>query len=429
MGNDSSGMKKANGIALTLQCPMAGFNKNKIINDPVYGFLTIPTETVYDVIQHPYFQRLRRIRQLGLSELVYPGATHTRFHHALGALNLMIRAVETIKRKGIEITDEETEAVYLGILLHDIGHGPFSHTLEHVIVKGVSHELISGMMMKRINREMNGKLELAIKIFNQEYTKKPFLGQLISGQLDMDRLDYLLRDSFYTGVSEGIVGAERIINMLNVSEGQLVVDAKGIYSVEKFLIARRLMYWQVYLHKTAIAADELLFAILQRARVLAASGTPLGNYFPLIHFLGREIRGESLDDESLDLYAMLDDSDILNALKTWMSHEDPVLSLLSGFMLNRNLPKILISNVPFSESDVNQHRDAAKSRFGLKDAALLDYFIRTGALENHAYKTEGGGIPILSKDGKVHDVSEVTDNYNLDSLKATVTKYYLTYWR
>lgn len=408
---------------------MAGFNKNKIINDPVYGFLTIPTETVYDVIQHPYFQRLRRIRQLGLSELVYPGATHTRFHHALGALNLMIRAVETLKNKGVSITDLETEAVYLGILLHDIGHGPFSHTLEHVIVKGVSHEIISELMMHRINREMDGKLDLAIQIFKQDYSAKPFLGQLISGQLDMDRLDYLLRDSFYTGVSEGIVGAERIINMLNVAAGQLVVEAKGIYSVEKFLIARRLMYWQVYLHKTAIAADELLFAILQRARFLAMHGTPLGSYFPLIHFLGREIQGENLDDESLDLYAMLDDSDILHALKTWITHEDPVLSRLSLSMLSRNLPKILISTKPFQESEIAHYKQLAKSNFALTDDDLLDYFVRTGVLENHAYKSEGGGISILDKEGRVQDVAEVTDNYNLDSLKETVTKYYLTYWR
>lgn len=408
---------------------MAGFNKNKIINDPVYGFLTIPTETVYDVIQHPYFQRLRRIRQLGLSELVYPGATHTRFHHALGALNLMIRAVETLKRKGVEITDEETEAVYLGILLHDIGHGPFSHTLEHVIVKGVHHEQISELMMHRINREMDGKLSLAIDIFKQKYTSKPFLGQLISGQLDMDRLDYLQRDSFYTGVSEGIVGTERIINMLNVADGQLVVEAKGIYSVEKFLIARRLMYWQVYLHKTAIAADELLFAVLQRARDLAGQGTPLGNYFPLVHFMGREISAEDLDDESLDLYAMLDDNDILNALKVWMGHEDTVLATLSGFMLNRRLPKIIISKTPFTAAQIQEYQEQVMKTLQVQDRDTMTYYVRTGVLENHAYKSEGGGIPILSREGKVQDMAEVTDNYNLDALKDTVTKYYLTYLR
>jgi HD superfamily phosphohydrolase len=407
---------------------MAGFNKNKIINDPLYGFLTIPTETVFDVIQHPYFQRLRRIRQLGLSELVYPGATHTRFHHALGALNLMVRAIDTLKRKGVEITDEETEAVYLGILLHDIGHGPFSHTLEHVIVKGVDHEIISGLMMQRINSEMDGKLDLAIKIFKGTYTHKPFLGQLISGQLDMDRLDYLLRDSFYTGVSEGVVGTERIINMLQVKDGNLVVEEKGIYSVEKFLVARRLMYWQVYLHKTALAADELLFAVLQRARELASTGTPLGSYHPLIHFLGREISEKELDSESLDIYAMLDDNDIMNALKTWMDHDDRVLSQLSAFMLHRNLPKVQIRSGVFSDDIIQQCRSHAKKRFGLQTDHEIDFFIRTGIVENHAYRTEGGGIPILGKDGVLRDVAEASDNYNLSSLKETVTKYYLTYW-
>jgi HD superfamily phosphohydrolase len=407
---------------------MAGFNKNKIINDPLYGFLTIPTETVFDVIQHPYFQRLRRIRQLGLSELVYPGATHTRFHPALGALNLMVRAIETLKRKGVEITDEETEAVYLGILLHDIGHGPFSHTLEHVIVKGVSHEKISELMMKRINDEIGGKLTLAIAIFKGEYTRKPFLGQLISGQLDMDRLDYLQRDSFYTGVSEGIVGTERIIAMLQVKDGNLVVEEKGIYSVEKFLVARRLMYWQVYLHKTAIAADELLLAILQRARELAATGTPLGSYHPLIHFLGREIKEKDLNSESLDIYAMLDDNDIMNALKTWMTYEDVVLSQLSEFMLNRNLPKVAIQTSVFSAEKIAEYREHVKTRFGLKTDHEIDFFVRSGIVENHAYITEGGGIPILGKDGVLRDVAEASDNYNLNSLKKTVTKYYLTYW-
>lgn len=407
---------------------MAGFNKNKIINDPVYGFLTIPTAAVYDTIQHPYFQRLRRIRQLGLTEIVYPGATHTRFHHALGALNLMIRAIDTLKRKNVEITAEETEAVYLGILLHDIGHGPFSHTLEHTLVLGVSHEKISELMMDRINAEMNGALDLAVQIFNGQYKAKPFLQQLISSQLDMDRLDYLLRDSFYTGVSEGVVGAERIINMLNVVNGQLVVEAKGIYSVEKFLIARRLMYWQVYLHKTAIAADELLFAILQRARELASGGKPLGAYHPLVHFLGKEINLEDFDTEALDLYALLDDNDIINALKTWMFHDDPVISFLSKSMLNRELPKIQIATEPFSKETIQEYEQKALRKFNITKAEDLQYFVRTGALENKAYITEGGGINILGKDGNIRDVAEASDNYNLDALKSTVKKYYLTYW-
>lgn len=408
---------------------MTGFNKNKIINDPVYGFLTIPTETVFDTIQHPYFQRLRRIRQLGLTELVYPGATHTRFHHALGALNLMVRAVETLRRKNIEITDEEAEAVYLGILLHDIGHGPFSHTLEHTLVAGVSHETISSLMMDRMNEEMNGKLELAVSVFNFRYPKKPFLSQLISGELDMDRLDYLQRDSFYTGVSEGVVGADRIINMLNVVDGQLVIEEKGIYSVEKFLIARRLMYWQVYLHKTAIAADELLFAILQRARELATSGTSLGSYHPLVHFMGRKLSSEDFDKETLDLYAMLDDSDIFNALKAWVNHSDTVISTLSGFMLNRKLPKIRIQKEAFSNSDMQHLKDQTETVLKPENPEDIKFYVRTGVLENQAYLSEGNGIPVLGKDGKLRDLADVSDNYNLDALKAPVTKHYITYFR
>lgn len=408
---------------------MAVFNKNKIINDPVYGFLTIPTELVYDVIQHPYFQRLRRIRQLGLTELIYPGATHTRFHHALGALNLMIGAIDVLRRKGVEITDDEAEGAYLAILLHDIGHGPFSHTLEHTIIQGVNHEKVSRWMMEKLNRDLGGKLQLAMDIFDGHYPVKPFLGQLISGQLDMDRLDYLLRDSFYTGVSEGIVGADRIIHMLNVHQGNLVVEEKGIYSVEKFLVARRLMYWQVYLHKTAVAADELLLAILRRARVLASEGQHLGSYHPLVHFLGREIHEAEFDDESLDLYANLDDNDIINALKSWQQHPDKVLAGLSASMLQRKLPKILIRNTPFTEAEIANYKNEVISLYQLSHPELVEYFVQTGILENHAYKTEGGGILILRKDGSVQDVAEASDNYNLASLKDTVTKYYLTYWK
>lgn len=408
---------------------MTGFNKNKIINDPVYGFLTIPSPLVFDIIQHPYFQRLRRIRQLGLTELVYPGATHTRFHHALGALNLMTRAIDTLRRKGVEISDEEAEAAWLAILLHDIGHGPFSHTLEHTLIKGVHHEKLSWWMMHKLNRETGGALQLAMDIFSGNYRQKPFLSQLISGQLDMDRLDYLLRDSFYTGVSEGVVGADRIIHMLNVHEGNLVVEEKGIYSVEKFLVARRLMYWQVYLHKTAIAADELLLSILERARVLAAEGHHLGSYHPLVHFLGREISEEEFDDESLDLYAELDDNDIINALKSWKHHEDSVLSALSACMLERKLPKILIREFPYTREEMDKMGAEAMQKFGFTDQNLQPYLVRTGLLENHAYKSTGGGIMILRKDGTVQDVAEASDNYNLSALRDTVKKYYLTYWR
>ncbi|MBL7900887.1 MAG: HD domain-containing protein [Bacteroidia bacterium] len=407
---------------------MAGGNKNKIINDPVYGFLAVPSPLIYDVIQHPYFQRLRRIRQLGLTELVYPGATHTRFHHALGALNLMVKALDVLKQKGVEITEQETEAACLGILLHDIGHGPYSHTLEHSLIKGVSHETISTLLMARLNHEMEGKLDLAIRIFNGQYPEKPFLGQLISGQLDMDRLDYLSRDSFYTGVSEGIVGADRIIHMLNVSKGQLVVEEKGIYSVEKFLVARRLMYWQVYLHKTVIAADELLISILQRARFLASQGHYLGSYHPLVHFLGREIDRDKFDEESLNLFVLLDDYDIMTAVKSWQFHEDPVLARLASAMLYRQLPKIQVQNEPVPHTVVESLRSRAKQLFGLETTGDAEYFVRAGVLMNHAYISEGGGIWICRKDGTLVDVAEASDNYNLSALKKTVTRYFVTYW-
>jgi uncharacterized protein len=403
-------------------------NKSKIINDPLHGFLALPSAIIYDVIQHPYFQRLRRIRQLGMSEWVYPGATHTRFHHALGALNLTIQAVETLQRKGVNITDEEKEGVSLAILLHDIGHGPYSHTLEHTLIQEVHHEAISLQIMERMNLEFNGKLTVAIEIFKGTYTKKPFLGQLISGQLDMDRLDYLLRDSFYTGVSEGIVGADRIIHMLNVKDGNLVVEEKGIYSVEKFLVARRLMYWQVYLHKTVIAADAMLVSILQRARQLAKQGSTLGTYHPLMHFLFKDIHASNFDDEALDLFLALDDIDILSSVKQWQFHEDKILSTLCNRLLKRQLPKIKIGLEPIGTDMLNLVRQQAASMFGISEESAEEFFIKRGILENHAYKTEGGGIRILRKDGRIQDVAEASDNYNLAALKETVTKYFMIYW-
>ena len=407
---------------------MVTANKSKIINDPLHGFLALPSALIYDVIQHPYFQRLRRIRQLGLSEWVYPGATHTRFHHALGALNLTIQAVETLQRKGIEISDEEKEGVSLAILLHDIGHGPYSHTLEHTLIHGVQHEEISLQIMQRMNVEFEGKLSLAIEIFKGTYTNKPFLGQLVSGQLDMDRLDYLLRDSFYTGVSEGIVGADRIIHMLNVSEGNLVVEEKGIYSVEKFLVARRLMYWQVYLHKTVIASDAMLISILQRARQLAMAGSTLGTYHPLMHFLFKDVNASNFDNEALDLFLALDDIDIMSSLKQWQFHEDKILSVLCGRMLNRQLPKIKIGLEPITDEIFTLVTQQAANLFGISEALAAEFFIKKGILENHAYKTEGGGIRILRKNGKIQDVAEASDNYNLAALKETVTKFYMIYW-
>ena len=394
----------------------------------MHGFLTIPSALVYDVVQHPYFQRLRRIRQLGMSEWVYPGATHTRFHHALGAMNLMIKAVETLKRKGVKITETEEEGVVLGILMHDIGHGPYSHTLEYTLAQGVNHERISLMLMERMNQEFGGALDTAIAIFKGEYAAKPFLHQLISGQLDMDRLDYLMRDSFYTGVSEGIVGVERLIHMLNVKNGDLVVEEKGIYSVEKFLVARRLMYWQVYLHKTVLAADALLVSILQRAREMAKEGHALGSYHPLMHFLFKDVNPEDFDDEDLDLFVQLDDIDIMSAIKEWQFHEDRILQEMSRRLLRRNLPKIKVQLEPISDGLRQLMRTQAASVFGVSDERVLDYFVHVGVLKNDAYISEGGGIRIMKKDGTLVDVAEASDNYNLASLKDTVTKYYITYW-
>jgi HD superfamily phosphohydrolase len=405
------------------------FNKNKIINDPLYGFLTIPTATVFDVIEHPFFQRLRRIRQLGMSELVYPGAVHTRFQHALGAMNLMIQCVQSLRAKNIAISDEEAEATYLGILLHDIGHGPYSHTLEHSIVQGVNHEKISDILMQKLNEEFDGKLDLAIDIFNFRYSQKPFLSQLISSQLDMDRLDYLLRDSFFTGVSEGVVGAERLINMLHVHQGQLVVEEKGIYSVEKFLVARRLMYWQVYMHKTVTAADQLLISILKRARDIASSGKALGSYHPLVHFLGTDINEANFDNEAVNTYTLLDDSDILNAVKSWTRSEDRILSTLCKHLLDRNLPKIKINTEPVSKRALEEEKIKAMNRFGLRNIEEASYFIHSGELANNAYKDDKEGILILRKNGETVDAAKASDNYNLGALTQTVTKYFTTYWK
>jgi len=407
---------------------MPSGNKSKLINDPLHGFVTLPSALVYDVVQHPYFQRLRRIRQLGMSEWVYPGATHTRFHHALGAMNLMVKALDTLRGKGVEITEEEKEAAILGILMHDIGHGPYSHTLEYTLAQGVNHEDISIMLMERMNTEFGGALRLAIDIFRGDYHKKPFLHQLISGELDMDRLDYLMRDSFYTGVSEGIVGVDRLIHMLNVKDGDLVVEEKGIYSVEKFLVARRLMYWQVYLHKTVIAADALLVSILQRAREMAKTGSTLGSYHPLMHFLFKDVNPDDFNEEDLDLFVLLDDIDIMSAIKEWQFHEDPILSEMSKRLLRRHLPKIKVQLEPIDFGVKQLMRAQASSIFGVSDERILDYFVHVGVLKNDAYRSEGGGIRILKKDGSIVDVAAASDNYNLDSLKDTVTKYYITYW-
>lgn len=397
-------------------------NKRKIINDPVYGgFLTIDDEAIFDVISHPFFQRQRRIKQLGLTYLVYPGAVHTRFSHMLGALNLMSRALEVLKVKGVAITDEELLGAKLAILLHDIGHGPFSHTSERVLAD-VHHEVLTELYMQRINQEMNGKLDLAIAIFNNTYHKH-FLHQLVSSQLDMDRLDYLSRDSFFTGVSEGVVGTDRIISMLNVCDDELVVDEKGIYSIEKFIISRRLMYWQVYMHKTVIAADTLLLGVLQRARELNLQldnplGVFLNNHFSESDF----VQNPNL----LELFALIDDDDVMVAIKQWMNHDDCVLSTLASQLVNRQICAITISSQPFAADVIDTIRDNVRTDFNV-DYMQSKYYVNTGVLHNHAYDFNDPEIKVLYKNGECKDISEASDQLDRHFLEKQVTKYYLCY--
>lgn len=402
-------------------------NKNKIINDPVFGFINLHSELIFDLVEHPYLQRLRRIKQLGLSFLVYPGANHSRFEHALGASHLMRQAISVLRMKGHEITEEEAEAVTIAILLHDIGHAPFSHVLENIMVD-IPHETISLMMMNELNRQFGGKLELAIKIFRNEY-KKQFLHQLVASQLDMDRLDYLSRDSFFTGVAEGIVGIDRIIKMLTVWNDQLAVDYKGIYSVEKFLIARRLMYWQVYLHKTVISAEYLLVQVLKRAKELLRDGKTIFTTPALKVFLLRDYDEfdflQSADIEgkkALEWYAILDDNDILSSVKEWQYHPDKVLSLLACNLINRKLFRTNLTDKPMSGSVKEKIlRQITEKITG--DAGLSHYFLITGEITNSAYDRHSENIKILKKDGKVKDLQTASD-INLSALTKTVRKYF-----
>jgi len=400
-------------------------NKKKIINDPVYGFINIPTDLIFDLVEHRYFQRLRYIKQLGMTHLVYPGALHTRFHHALGALHLMGLAVETLRGKGIEISAEEEEAVEIAILLHDIGHGPFSHALENTLVKGVSHEMISRLLMNRLNKGFNGQLEMAISIFNNTYPRH-FLHQLVSGQLDIDRMDYLNRDSFFTGVSEGVISFDRILKMLNVREDHIVVEEKGIYSVEKFLIARRLMYWQVYLHKTVIAAEMLLVKILERGRELALSGEDLFATPALAHFLNKSVLKEAfvMDARHLDAFINLDDTDILSAIKVWVNHSDFILSDLCTRFIGRNLYRVEITNMPPALDQTVELKQLVKQKYNLDDEQS-GYYIFTDRVVNDAYKVGDENIRILLKNGEVQDISDASDNSNLISLSKRVVKYIL----
>lgn len=402
-------------------------SKRKIFNDPIYGFVTIPFELVFDIIEHPFFQRLRRITQLGLTNLVYSGANHTRFQHTLGAMHLMTRAIQVLQSKGVEITQEEAEGTILAILLHDIGHGPFSHTLEHSIVKGVSHEDLSDLFMQALNKEFNGALTTSIAIFNNVY-KKPFLHQLVSSQLDMDRLDYLKRDSFFTGVSEGVVGSERIIKMLNVVNGELAVERKGIYSIEKFLVARRLMYWQVYLHKTVLSAEFLLTKILSRAKELAHQDVELFASDAFSEFLYHTITKEDFiaQPDLLKTFALLDDYDIMGAIKVWAAHPDHILSQLCQRMVNRNLLKIQLQNEPFSSETIQTTQQKVAHQLGLTENEV-NYFVFSSEVTNSAYSEKMDGIKILYKNGDLKDLKDDADLINISALSKPVSKYFLCY--
>lgn len=402
-------------------------NKKKIINDPVYGFISISKEIIFDVVEHPFFQRLRRIKQLGLTDLVYPGAIHTRFHHVIGATHLMSKAISTIRRKGHEVTEEEEEAVLLAILLHDIGHGPFSHALEHDIVSGVSHEAISGYFIERLSGELNGELDLTLKIFQNTY-HKPFLHQLVSSQLDMDRMDYLNRDSFYTGVSEGVIGSDRIIEMLDVKDGNLVLEEKGIYSIEKFIVARRLMYWQVYLHKTVVAAEFMLIHALRRAKEVVQNGEDLFASPSLTYFLSNQISSEDFtsNPETLERFADLDDYDIWGAVKVWQSSEDIILRELSRRLIDRELFKIEVSKEPFSQERIDEVKERIMDELQLNEEQA-NYFVYSDVLTNNAYNEDKQNINLLFKDGSIMDVSKASDNLNISALSKPVEKYFLSY--
>ena len=399
-------------------------NKLKILNDPIYGFITIPNSLIFDLIQHKYFQRLRRITQMGMSYLVYPGAHHTRFHHAIGCVHLMQQVVNVLRFKEISISKEEEEALYAAILLHDIGHGPFSHAMEHSIVNNVSHERISLLFMEKLNIEFNSSLTLAIQIFKGEY-HRPFMCELISGQLDMDRADYLKRDSFYTGVAEGNINSERLITMLNVVDDKLVIEEKGIYSVEKFINARRFMYWQVYLHKTGIAAEQLLIRALQRAKELNKV-EKLKTSRALQYFLDNEISLENFNDETLEIFSALDDYDVISALKDWQHHNDFVLRHLSEMILNRHLLKIKLKDKKIKDTDLKMHLQNLINKHKLSESEAK-YFVFTGEISNQAYKLNHHKINILHKSGKIEDIVNVSDQLHVKALAKPITKYYICY--
>lgn len=407
-------------------------NKRKIVNDPVYGFINIPFPILFDLIEHPYFQRLRRIQQLGLTNMVYPGGNHTRFQHALGALHLMDQAIAVLRSKGHEITEAEAEAVMIAILLHDIGHGPFSHALESTLVDNCSHEVLSLLFMQELNDIFDGRLQLAIDIFQDKYPKH-FLYQLVSSQLDMDRLDYLRRDSFFTGVIEGTIGSDRIIKMLEVANDELVVEEKGIYSIEKFLIARRVMYWQVYFHKTVISAENLLVNILKRVKYLARNGekifaTPCFEFFianPI-----PEVNPLNISPENrkilLDNYSKLEDNDIFSSAKVWADGRDHVLSLLSANLMGRKLYRVELQYQPFEEQYIDKIGEKIRREKGIGEEEL-NYFAFTGTISNHAYSLNDDKIKILKKNKETIDIAEASDMLNLTVLSKQVVKHYFCY--
>ena len=401
----------------------------KILNDPIYGFITVPDARVLALIDHPWFQRLRYIKQLGLSHLVYPGALHTRFHHALGAMHLMGLAIDVLRSKGHDITEEEALGASMAILLHDIGHGPFSHTLEHSLVEGISHEDISAVVMDALNEQLGGALTLGIKIFRNQYPKRA-LHQLVSSQLDMDRMDYLNRDSFYTGVSEGVIGGDRIIKMLEIVDDRLVVEEKAIYSIEKVLVARRLMYWQVYLHKTVIAAEGMLQEALRRARQLASEGQDLFASPALQRFLReRHDRKTFIGDRSvLDDFLKLDDHDIMGAVKVWAEHPDNVLSTICDDLTHRRTYRIRLQDQPWDQQHIDRVRSAVAKQTGVQGPAL-DHFVLTGSVVNSVYDTKKDKIELRYKDGRVRDIAEASDNHGIAALSKPVEKHYLAYPR
>jgi HD superfamily phosphohydrolase len=401
-------------------------NKKKIINDPIYGFINVESELIFDIIEHPYFQRLRRIRQLGLTDLVYPGALHTRFHHALGAMHLMGLALNNLRLKGHEISDKEYESAQIAILLHDIGHGPFSHTLEFTLLKDIHHEDLSLVIMKEINKQFNGALEMALSMFNDSYKRK-FFHQLISGQLDIDRLDYLKRDGFYTGVSEGTIGSDRIIKLFEIVNDQLVLDEKGIYSIEHFLIARRVMYWQVYLHKTTVSAENMLIQVIKRAQDLAKEGnvnvmTGTGLDF----FLNNQVTSKNLKNSGsyLDAFLGIDDYDVWVSIKKWLNHPDFVLSYLSKGILERKLFRISISSKPFEQKTLDGITFEISQSLKI-NKELTDYFLIKGIINNEAYVSGSEKINILRKGGKIEDIAEASDLPNIKAMSKIVKKHYL----